>query len=155
MLSRDWIKNLALSQYDGQQWHIPHHTSYSLANRALDQLTDMTQDAVSTYNSHSKTPISMFPLNEVNGQKTSGILLLRGKIQIRLAGSTQDGAFKMIGTAILAEGYMLKEKLFTSLIPHEDPWGAIHWRHSNDSSWTTEQLIRNVFIHLLEHATRL
>lgn len=155
MLSHDWIKNLALSQYDGQQWHTPDHPAYSLGNRALDQLSDVVQDAVTTYNSHSKIPISLFPLNHVNGGQPSGIMLLRGKIQIRLAGSNQGDQFKLVGTALIAEGYILKERLFTSLIVQVDPWGAINWQQASGSSWTTEQLIRNVFIHLLEHPTQL
>ena len=151
MLKTDWIKNLATSQYDGQKWHIEKLDASSMQQRAIDQLIEAFTDASAIFNGHNQLPISVYPLKETKYKACHGVFLVRGKVQVRLAAAEAGECSKIVGSVVVAEGYQLKERIFTELNPAEDPWGAIAWRSTSGSSWTTEQLVRNVLIHLLEH----
>jgi hypothetical protein len=136
-----WIKNLARARYQNGQW-IPADETLS-GDGPFGALIEDVVTAVDTYNHHAAAPIRM--LSGVPQKSPLLLTLLHGTAQIKFV---RNGQFMDI-SLIKTRNFQSTEHPLARLTPIIDMFGHPTWMRGS-AEWSADQLIKHVFIHLLE-----
>jgi hypothetical protein len=135
-----WIKNLARSRYQNGQW-IPADETLS-GDGPFGALVEDIVSAVETYNHHAASHIRM-----LSGAQNSPLLLalLHGTAQIKFV---RNGKFVDI-ILVKTKQFQSVEHPLARMTPVIDMFGHPTWMRGS-TEYSADQLIKHVFIHLLE-----
>lgn len=135
-----WIKNLARASYQNGRW-IPDESPVQNLS-AFESLVDDIIQAVETYNQHAKSPIRIL---DAPAKSTTLLTLLHGMIQLKFL---QNGNLLDV-SLIKTRNFQTQEVPLARLSPILDVFGYPTWKRGT-VEWSTDQLIKQSFIHLLE-----
>ena len=141
----NWLKRLARSRFQNGVWDTPE-----LKSRALDPfepLVDDLREAVEIFNQHAPTPIRAL---EPSANTLTIMTLLYGAAQIRFS---RNGTFLDI-SLIRTKDFQTTEQPLTRLTPVMDVFGCPVWKRGTAES-SSDQVIKNALLHLLEASTSL
>lgn len=135
-----WIKNLARARFQNGQW-IPADETLS-GDGPFGALVEDIVTAVDTYNHHASSSIRM-----LSGAQKSPLMLtlLHGSAQIKFI---RNGQFVDI-VLIKTRNFQSVEHPLARLTPVIDMFGHPTWMRGS-TEYSADQLIKHVFIHLLE-----
>ena len=137
-----WFKKLARSKYQDGRW-ITEQNPPALQD-PYQILSEDLLEALDIYNQHTSRPIKALK----PGTETTVIMtLLLGSVQIRL---TRNENFLDI-SLIRTRDFQTFETPLTRLAPLSDSFGSPVWKRGT-AELSTDQVIKNAFIHLIESA---
>jgi hypothetical protein len=135
-----WFKKLAKSSYSNGRWN----TKTDPVNDG-DHFKSFKEDLLEMldiYNQHASSPIrTLCP----QGVSNTLVTLMYGSTQMRLTQKDNDLDISLIVT----RNFQTKEIPITRLTPKVDKFGSSTW-HQGSTELSSEQVIKNIFIHLIE-----
>jgi|688.fasta_scaffold147021_2 hypothetical protein len=140
--SQLWFKKLAKSRFSNGKWET--EGTPPVGSDPFENLREDLLEMLNIYNQHTKSPIrALCP--PVPGRTL--VTLMYGATQMRM--SQNDGYLDV--SLIVTRHFQAAEIPLTRLTPRIDQFGSTSW-HRGTADLSTEQVIKNAFIHLIEAA---
>ena len=140
--SQLWFKKLAKSRFSNGQWETD--CAQTAFGDPFDNLREDLLEMLNIYNQHTKAPIrALCP----NGPSRTLVTLMYGTTQMRM---TQNDGYLDV-SLIVTRNFQATEVPLTRLAPRIDRFGSTSWQRGS-SELSSEQVIKNAFIHLIEAA---
>lgn len=140
--SQLWFKKLAKSRFSNGRWQTDGNPASE--GNPFENLRDDLLEMLNIYNHHSSSPIRVLcPA----GPSKILLTLMYGTTQMRF---TQNDSHLDI-SLIVTRNFQVAEIPMTRLTPNVDQFGSPSW-HRGASELSSEQVIKNALIHLIEVA---
>lgn len=141
--SQLWFKKLAKSRFNNGRWETEQ--APPAGADPFENLREDLLEMLSIYNQHTKSPIrALCP----PGPSRTLVTLLYGTTQMRM---TQNDGYLDV-SLIVTRHFQAAEVPLTRLTPRIDQFGSTSW-HRGAAEMSSEQVIKNAFIHLIEAAS--
>ena len=156
MADREWLKNLANSNYSDGQWFINEEETTSLALARLDEsislLMEEANEACDIFNAHTRNEknLHILPIKHANKQ-LRGFIILLGAVQLKL--EVEENI--LVSTLISVKGFTKKSKIIHRMTPKFDAFGTLLWTMDNSLLLSVELIIKRMFEDLISAAYEL
>ena len=153
-MDRQWLRNLAQSEYGDSGWQLadpssPSFLAHGHVQDILHTLFLKTKDAVNVFNVHAdeRKQMRLFQLTLKPGAKPCGFAIMIKNLQVKL--EQQGNVLK--SSAILMRGYQTVTVPIRTFEPHFDTFGDVSWIMDGKTPMDPERITRL----MLEDALRM
>ena len=152
-MDRQWVKNLAQSQFREGHWKLANpaaarELSRHILQRIVNQIFTHMKEAVAIFNEYTKQEkkISLFPVFSKDREIMQGFVLVVGRLQLQLV--QNQNSLDVLLTRL--QGYQQATVQLHHLDAHCDPFGGINWIMDGKSIMTEDMIVKQM-LHDISH----
>ncbi len=142
---REWLRNLANSNFTNGHWMIDENKTRQLALSRLDEtimiLFEEASEACEVFNaySHEAKKINLIPIKTPDKQ-LKGLILLLGRIQLKL----EFFEHRIGASLIIVQGFSKDSRQIHIFDPQFDAFGTLLWNMDRSTLLTPELMIKRL-----------
>ena len=129
-MERQWLRNLADSEYGDGTWHLadpnsPSYLAHTQVQNIVDTLFTQTRDAIDIFNGHAddRKQMRLFKMTRKSGTKPCGLAIMLKSMQVKL----EQHGHKLRSEAVMTRGYKTTRTPLRVFSPRFDTFGKVMW----------------------------
>jgi hypothetical protein len=144
-MDRQWLRNLAQSEYNNGGWQLadpsnPSYLAHTHVQDILNTLFTKVKDAIGVFNTHAdeRKQLRIYQLTLKAGARPCGFAVMIKNLQVKL--EQQGNVLKT--EAILMRGYQTISVPIRIFEPHFDTFGEVSWIMDHKIPMEPDRMIR-------------